>query len=83
MTKNELIHKLDEKNIHRKLYNLDGSLELCFKGVYEGYCVIEEKGIWKIIYNSRGKISYSMDCDSEDVAYDELYKEFAFQHNWQ
>ncbi|MDP8034268.1 hypothetical protein QJU43_05130 [Pasteurella atlantica] len=38
MTKDKLIKKLDEKNIHRKFYSLSGCLDSCFKEVYEGLC---------------------------------------------
>ncbi len=45
-------------------------------------CVIKDKEVWKLIYNSRGSVLYSIDCESEGDAYDKLYKEFAYQYKW-
>ena len=68
MKKDELIRKLDEKGVPRQSYNLDGLKD------GEILCVINDGG-WKVVYNSRGRISDSIDCASEKDAYDTLYKE--------
>lgn len=76
MNKTELIQTLDDKNVPRQSYSL-GELK---NG--ECLCVIEEEGIWKVVYNSRGKITDSTSCASEEAAYDEVFKQIADAYGW-
>jgi hypothetical protein len=74
--KADLIKKLDEKGVPQQSYSLDG-----LKGG-ECLCVVDEDGVWKVVYNSRGKITDSTKCESEEAAYDEIYKQIADAYGW-
>ncbi len=76
MKKADLIKALDKKGVPQQSYSLDG-----LKGG-ECLCVVEEDGIWKVVYNSQGKITDSTECESEAAAYDEIYKQIADAYGW-
>jgi len=76
MKKNELIKKLDEKGVPQQSYSLDGLKD------GECLCVVEEDGVWKVVYNSRGRITNSTDCASEEAAYDEIHNQIADAYGW-
>lgn len=76
MKKEDLISLLDKKNVPRRSYSLDGLKE------GECLCVIQENGVWKVVYNSRGRITDSIECKSEEAAYDEVYKQIEEAYGW-
>lgn len=76
MKKTDLMKKLVEKGVPSQSYSLDG-----LKGG-ECLCVVEKDGIWKVVYNSRGRITDSTECESEETAYDELYQQIADAYGW-
>ncbi|WNJ95699.1 hypothetical protein RND59_00820 [Vibrio ruber] len=76
MRKADLIEKLNEKGVPQQSYSVDG-----MKGG-ECLCIVEECGIWKVVYNSRGKITNSVECESEEAAYDEIYKQISDAYGW-
>lgn len=76
MKRADLIKKLDKKGVPRQSYSLDGLKH------GECLCIVEEDGNWKVVYNSRGKITDSTECESEEAAYDEMYKQIADAYGW-
>ncbi len=76
MKKSNLIKELDKKGVPQQSYSLDGLKS------GECLCVVEEDGIWKVVYNSQGKITDSTVCESEEAAYDEIYKQIACAYSW-
>ncbi|MDP8034269.1 hypothetical protein QJU43_05135 [Pasteurella atlantica] len=82
MTKDELISKLDEKKVPKCDYYLDGCLNICLRRIYDGYCIIEDDGIWRLLYTERGRKNYISDWQSAEEAYDALYEEFVYQYKW-
>ena len=76
MKKSELASKLEERGVPNRSYSLNGLKD------GECLCVVKENGVWKVIYNSRGKITDSTTCISEEAAYDEIYKQIADAYGW-
>jgi hypothetical protein len=76
MNKGELKAILEEKNVPKISYSLDGLKQ------GECLCIINENGKWKVVYNSRGVISYSEDCDGEESACDKFFEIMKNDYGW-
>jgi hypothetical protein len=62
MDRSELEKILQERNVPNMSYSLNG-----LKGG-ECLCIVEENDVWKVIYNSRGRIGYLAICADEENA---------------
>jgi hypothetical protein len=77
MTREELREKLIVKGVHESLYSLD-----CLAKQSESYSVIQENGIWKVVYKERGVVSEIATGLTQDEAYDLVYREFRAMYGW-
>lgn len=76
MNKEDLRQLLKSKNVPHQSYSLDGLKD------GECLCIINENNSWRIIYNSRGRITQTIECKSEDDACDKLYQMISDAYNW-
>lgn len=74
MNSEELRSLLDKNDIPHIAY---GIREL---SAWEGFCILEEGGIWSFVYSSRGRVTTSIRCRDESHAcqllLEELKEEF-------
>lgn len=76
MNKVELAKKLNERGVPEQSYSLDGLKN------GECLCMVNEGGVWKVVYNSRGRITDSVECSSEEAAFDEIYRQISNAYGW-
>lgn len=76
MNKVELQSLLIAKGVPQTSYSLDGLKQ------GECLCVINENGKWKVVYNSRGVISFSEDCAGEESAYAKFFEIMKNDYGW-
>lgn len=77
MNKNELQAILIAKGVPKISYSLDGLKQ------GECLCVVNDNGIWKVVYNSRGVISFSEECVGEGEAYEKFFNIMKKDYGWQ
>lgn len=76
MNKLELQTILDIKGVPEAIYSLNGLKH------GECLCVVHENNKWKVLYNSRGRISYIEECTGEEAAYDLFFKIMKEDYGW-
>lgn len=75
MTKNELILKLENKNVPKDIYSLEG--------LKDGECLcVVHLGVWDVVYNSKGKITYRESFENVEDAYDRFYEIMKNDYGW-
>mgnify|MGYP006879734547 CR=1 FL=1 len=76
MTKEELLRELQKKNVPEGIYSLDGLKD------GECLCIISKNGAWDIVYNSRGKVTYTETFHNAESAYDQFYQIMKDDYGW-
>jgi hypothetical protein len=76
MKKSELLKVLKNKNVPSTSYSLEGIKD------GECLCLLEKKGKWQVVYNSRGNIISIADFQTESEACDFIYNEMKRQYKW-
>ena len=75
MKKYELEELLIKKGVPDSAFSINGIRR------YEALCLIEGEK-WKVVYNSRGNITFSQEFDTEEEAckfiYNEMKKDYGF-----
>lgn len=76
MTKDELQILLDAKGVPGISYSLDGLKN------GECLCVLHDEQEWKVVYNSRGRITYTAICANEEDAYQVFLEVMKNDYGW-
>jgi hypothetical protein len=67
---------LESKNVPPLMYSLDGIKQ------GECLCLESENGVWRVFYNSRGKITFSNEFLTEDDACNKFYEIMKNDYGW-
>ncbi len=76
MSKDELQALLDAKGVPKISYSLDGLKD------GDCLCIVNAEGTWKLMHNSRGRISYSEECAGEEDAYENFWRIVKNSYGW-
>ena len=76
MKREELLQILIKKHVPAFSYSLDGIKD------GECLCIVKEGTSWKIVYNSRGKITFAESHTNEDECYERFYKIMKQDYGW-
>jgi len=74
MNKNTLHKELENKNVPKDLYDLNGGLP------NEAYCLNQNNGIWEVYYSEKGVKSGLKTFSTENDACDYFYEVVANQY---
>lgn len=64
------------KKVPHQSYSLDGLKN------GECLCVVNRDDSWQIVYNSQGRITSVTECQNEEDAYEELYRQISVAYGW-
>ena len=45
-------------------------------------CVVNRDDSWQVVYNSQGRITSVTECQNEEDAYEELYRQISDAYGW-
>jgi hypothetical protein len=76
MKKKTLLQILVSKHVPESSYSLNGIKD------GECLCIIKEDSSWKIVHNSRGKITFSESCADEEECYERFYEIMKHDYGW-
>ncbi|CAE6938879.1 hypothetical protein ACOMICROBIO_LKFPLAJE_03592 [Vibrio sp. B1FIG11] len=76
MKREELLFLLTQKKVPHQSYSLDGLKN------GECLCVVNRDGSWQVVYNSQGRITSVTECQNEEDAYEELYRQISDAYGW-